>query len=1120
MATQIIADRIAIRRRYVRAVDMSRDLADPRALEGYVMTPSARDGLRRLLIGLAPGSSQRAFRVTGPYGSGKSSFGLLLARLFDEEPEDGLAQDLVQQALGEQTVPAYRPMVLVGRRASLAQDLLALVRDIARADFGVDDELGVAAEKMLKEHASAQTDVKLILDSLVACTERLHAESGRGILLLIDEMGRYLEFAAANPTREDPSLFQQLAERAGGPGNQGLAIVGFLHHRFSDYVATLGDWVEGEWARSSERYEEIAFHETCEQSLHLLSQALTPLRAHSKPVRTALQSFYREAGQRGLFTLSSDDLLATAAQLYPLHPGSVACLFASSRRFGQNERSIYSFLQSSEPAGYQHFARQTAYGPDTWYRVDGLFDYLASQGSFRFQSKDRERRWQLAQDAVLLCADMPAIAQCVLKVVSLIAALEPVPGMTADAEAIAWLLGCGDNDVTDALAALTKRGVVHRRAAQGDWCLWSHSSVDLDHWLEEAEVVIPELRRLDTDLATLPSVRPIVAQRHYHRTGTLRSFALIVGDEKTETHHETDGLILVRPVYPDEDQVKVERDTVRFSKRLGTLSLVRLQPISPSDLVMAQEFARWRWVRTHCHELRIDDLARAEVERRIQHFGNDLRNRLAPFTQADTDAYAAHWIHDGKKVVIASRAALNRFLTEICDSVFTKAPILRNELINRDKLSTAVAAARMRLLGLMLTAEGRDYLGLDGAPPERTIYLSLFQASGMHREEDGQVRFYGPPVEDPMGWAPAWACIDSLVKGGESVSLGNIIAKLGEAPIGLRAGPALLLITAYMLHHRTTMALMERGTFQPEITPAHLMRSTRSPKNFALRQICVTDDDAILESLAQRLSIWVNGPPSAELKSVVAALYIWWAQLPDYARSTRTIDTTAQKVRDVLRKASEPIDLLFDELPRICSALSADGIHIDHYTSTLELAVTQIADALPALRSQAATCLLNAFGTRSLTQLRQQIRLDYEDHLLALGSYELRTFVDRARNDELSDDAWLDGIAGLVVGKRLDSWDDALLDHFTIAIHGMAQKLARCLAMIRESQARAAPVTAIHLTTSDGIDRSLFIRDGVGADDALTDKVRKLLPDAHRPDALLVGLLAELMTDGKSEGVK
>ena len=362
MARELIAERIAIGRRYVRAVDILRDMEDPQALEGYVLTPSVRDGLRRVLGGLGKGSTQRAFRVTGPYGSGKSSFGLLLARLFQEGTEGGPATNLAGDLLGGQQVPDYQPIVMAGRRASLAADLAAAARDVARVEFGESDELALAAGRELdKQGAAGGTDVKAVLDCLAGGSERLYAESGRGLLLLIDEMGRYVEFAVSNPSREDPSVFQQLAERAGGARSNGLAVVGFLHHRFGDYVATLGDWLEGEWRRSSERYEEIAFHESHEQMLYLLSKALVARRAHSAAVKTAARSHYQEAGERGLFTLASDDLVAIGEHLYPFHPGALACLWSCSRRFGQNERSVFAFLQSSEPFGYQEFAHRTGY---------------------------------------------------------------------------------------------------------------------------------------------------------------------------------------------------------------------------------------------------------------------------------------------------------------------------------------------------------------------------------------------------------------------------------------------------------------------------------------------------------------------------------------------------------------------------------------------------------------------------------------------------------------------------------------------------------------------------------------------------------------------------------------
>ena len=1122
MARQLIAERIAIGRRYVRAVDILRDLEDPQALDGYVFTPSVRDGLRRVLGGLGKVSSQRAFRVTGPYGSGKSSFGLLLARLFREGTEGGPTTELAVDLLGDQEVSPYRPVVMSGSRASLTTELAVAARDVARAEFGEKDELALVAERELARQAAAGgTDVKAVLDCLSGCSERLYADSGRGLLLLIDEMGRYVEFTASNPDREDPSVFQQLAERAGGVPNNGLAVVGFLHHRFGDYVATLGDWLEGEWRRSSERYEEITFQESHEQLLYLLSEALVTRRAHTAAVKRAARILYREAGTRGLFALPSDNLEAVGERLFPFHPGALACLWTCSRRFGQNERSVFAFLQSSEPFGYQEFAHKTGYGVANWYRLDDVHDHLASQGSLRFQSRDREKRWELGQDALLVFGDLlSGNALRVLKAITLISALEPVPGLKTDVDTLAWLLGCNQGAVRNALAELAKRDVIHRRESQADWSLWSHSSVDLDQWMDKAKAAVPEMRRLDDELSLVTSFRSMVAQRHYHRTGTLRRFAVRIGEETCATDAGADGLVAVRPTYPDEDPAQVRREASRTSRQLGPLAVVRVQPIAPGHLTVARDLACWRWVRSNCGELRIDDFARAEVERRIRSLENDLRSRLLPFEQANAAERGVAWIHEGKVVQIESRAGMNRFLSDVCDRTFNKAPVLRNELVNRDKLSSAVAAARMRLLGLMLEEENREFLGLTGAPPERTIYLSMFHDSGMHRETENGMRFGEPGPEDPRGWMPAWREINDLSDGAESVGVDTVISKLREPPVGLRAGPALLLIAAYMLHHRGSIALMERGSFQPEITQAHFMRLAKSPQHFALRRIGAIENTEVLGALVAGLSIWADERPGTDLKELVEALFRWWRHLSEFAKGTRTVSPMARDVRAALRKATEPIELVLEQLPKACESIGSDGIQNEQFALRLDEALTELGDALPKLRGQVAASILQAFGTRGIGELRRQMAADYADHRLELGSYEFRAFVDRALKEDVDDEDWVDGVAGLVVGKRLEGWDDSLLDHFGFEIRGMAQRLARRLALIREGRARAAPLTAIHLTMSDGQERSLYLRDGAEEEGALKARIRSVLADAERPDAVLVDLLGEMMDTESRERVK
>src|ERR1700688_3311570 len=77
-----VSDLFRIRNRFLRSAHLERDFQDPTAFSGYVVTDFAKSCLGRVAYGLKARSGQRAWRVTGDYGSGKSSFALLLAHLF------------------------------------------------------------------------------------------------------------------------------------------------------------------------------------------------------------------------------------------------------------------------------------------------------------------------------------------------------------------------------------------------------------------------------------------------------------------------------------------------------------------------------------------------------------------------------------------------------------------------------------------------------------------------------------------------------------------------------------------------------------------------------------------------------------------------------------------------------------------------------------------------------------------------------------------------------------------------------------------------------------------------------------------------------------------------------
>src|SRR3546814_11246922 len=80
-------------------------------------------------------------------------------------------------------------------------------------------------------------------------------------------------------------------------------------------------------------------------------------------------------------------------------------------------------------------------------------------------------------------------------------------------------------------------------------------------------------------------------------------------------------------------------------------------------------------------------------------------------------------------------------------------------------------------------------------------------------------------------------CALPILGAGRPVSFQELMTELAKPPIGLRQGPALLVIAAFMLAARDRVALMERNTFQPDPSPAPFMRLGKSPGNFALRYI-------------------------------------------------------------------------------------------------------------------------------------------------------------------------------------------------------------------------------------------------------------------------------------------
>jgi hypothetical protein len=69
---------------YTRSINLTRDADAPDLIRAYVPTSRAVQALERMAGGLCAGAHQRAVALIGPYGTGKSVFGLFAAAVLSE----------------------------------------------------------------------------------------------------------------------------------------------------------------------------------------------------------------------------------------------------------------------------------------------------------------------------------------------------------------------------------------------------------------------------------------------------------------------------------------------------------------------------------------------------------------------------------------------------------------------------------------------------------------------------------------------------------------------------------------------------------------------------------------------------------------------------------------------------------------------------------------------------------------------------------------------------------------------------------------------------------------------------------------------------------------------------
>lgn len=1073
-----LCDIVSVKSRYSRSVSLLRDWNRKDALDGYILTPSGRGILRRIAAALATDVTVRAWSITGPYGSGKSAFALFAAQLLGgtesarrqagavlkiEEP--GLYQGLFGRQGVMRGGKRLLPVLVVGSREPLHVTMLGgletALRDVTPTSQSRAIKKQIAILRA-KRKTPTTSDIVTLFEKVAMAAAGDATLSG--IMLIVDELGKSLEYAATTP-EADIFLLQAIAEHAVGSRVPFLVLT-VLHQSVERYAEQLSAARRNEWAKVHGRFEDVAFDESSDQVLRLIAGAIERTDSReAHDLEKADRQLCEEAWSVGARCGIADkrEFIRVLSGCSPLHPLTAVLLGPLFRRLAQNERSLFAFLSSGEPFAFQDFLHisKVVNREYEFLRLDRVYDYITSALGSSLFTQHRGKQWAEVESALERLADASVIEIKVAKVIGLLQAIGFTAGIGASRAVLQLALsdkGHTPESIERAISALEKKNVIVYRRHADSYALWEGSDIDIDAHVRAARGKVDSGRRLASYLADLSPLRPLVARRHSFCTGTLRYFDACYAETKSLDEilcRDFDGadgrIIFCIPTSADETK-EFER-VLTEGPIVSKAGVIAALPQGLSELNEAcVELACLNWIRDNTPELASDITARRELRARIAAAEELVAGHVALAFAGNKGQQACRWFHRGRHIKLRNDRMLHQLLSKVCDDLYSSTPNWKNELANRRVLSSSAAKARRILIEAMLERPDREFLGIQGTPPERSMYDSLLRAPKLHRIRGAKWSFGPPSRKGDSGLSDVWTAVNKFLQtcDAQKRSVAELFDVLERAPFGLKQGVLPILFAAVMIVNDAEVALYETGSFVPLLTTAVFERMLKSPKDFEIQHFKVVGPRAaVFSRYAEAVSVPLENGQIGKTRvlGIVRPLFRLVRQLPDFVSNTQQISETARGVLRAIKETKEPDQLLFRDLPMACGAtpFGTKGRpkqeDIERFFITFRGALAELQQAYPKLQAGIEQMLVDAFRlARPLASARQELshRCKVISELAVESS--LRAFIVRATDTVLEDSGWLEGLAALLGERPASTWTDHDRAKFEVNLAVVARK--------------------------------------------------------------------------------
>jgi hypothetical protein len=968
-------------------------LRDTKRDFNYIPTPNGTQVVRQMVNDFKKGL--RSFNVVGTYGTGKSSFILAL-----EQSLNGSRRYFDPNFLEDSKIDFIK---LVGTYSSLIERFA--------------DQFDVIDQKFRIDH---------ILTEVFSRYKAIKGEN-KILFIVIDEFGKFLEYASKHNPEDELYFVQQLAEFCNNPEHN-IVLITTVHQSLESYAYSLTTTQKQEWNKVKGRFREITFNEPVEQLLFLAAEHIRTNVINAKTDKSYVECLKLALSTKA-FNFSKDFANEIAEKLYPLDLLSANVLTLSLQRYGQNERSLFSFLESTDHTGLSRHNKKE----NPFYNLTNVFDYLnlnfysfltsrynpdfSGWSSIRSSIEEVERAFDQSINDYLKTVKTIGI----LNVFS-------ASGSVLDKEFLVKYLtiACGVNDASSIIKNLEVKNIIRYRTHNNRYILFEGTDLDIENAINEAGNKISEV----SDVATLVNKHinfsHVFAKQYSFEKGTPRYFEFKISDNPISDipKDEVDGFVNL--IFND----KIDHSFVKNKSHNQEEAILYCYFKKSSEIKnLLFEIEK---IESVIEENKDDRVAKRELEnifdsqiRLLNHFITD-----SIFSGSED----VKWFFRGEEKGIRDKKDFNKLLSQICEIVYHATPKFKNELVNKHKISSSIHTAKKNYFKALANNWDQENLGFDESkfPPEKTIFLSLLKENNITPIRDGESNLL--TVDKSSSFHLLWRASEDFLYSAknEQLKISELADLLRKRPFKLKQGLIDFWVPSFLFLKRDDFAIFNEDNYIPILSEENLELIAKYPDKYSIKTF---DIEGVKLDIFNSYRNFLNQSTGVRFDNnsfieTIKPFIVFYKQLPDYSKKTSRLSSSAIKIREAISKSKDPELTFFDAFPAALGisieTLQQDKAKLQAFTTNLQEAVREIRTAYDQLvdRFEDFICLEFIGDKKDFENYKSELQNRYKKlkkHLLLANQKSFVQRIDSALDDRK---AWLNSIAQAIMGRTLEMFSD------------------------------------------------------------------------------------------------